>query len=160
MANETVMVVDDDVLIREMVMQILAGEGFAPVGARNGEEALCHLRQGRHHPALILLDLTMPVMDGWRFRAEQLKDPELARIPVVVMSASGEEIDADDRLDKPFEIEELLETVCQFTNFGGSISTSSIRRRPANPSSRGCQCATAGSPSCQHRKMGSSSRSA
>ena len=160
MADRTVMVVEDDVLIREMVIQILAGEGFTPVGARNGEEALCQLRQDRLHPALILLDLMMPVMDGWRFRAEQLKDPDLARIPVIVMSASGEDIEADDHLDKPFEIEALLEMVSQFTNFGGSTSTSSIGRRAANPSSRGCQCATAGSPSCQHRKTGSSSRSA
>jgi CheY-like chemotaxis protein len=139
MAERTVMVVEDDALVRELVIDVLAGEGFMPVGARNGEEALCRLRQDRLHPALILLDLMMPVMDGWRFRAEQLKDPELARIPVIVMSASGEAIEADDRLDKPFEIDALLERVSQFTNFGGSTSTSSIGRRPANPSSRGCQ---------------------
>jgi CheY-like chemotaxis protein len=109
---ETVMVVEDDAFIREMVMQVLAGQGFTAIGASNGEEALRHLRQERIHPALILLDLMMPVMNGWQFRAEQLRDPALASIPVVVMSAScDDEIPAEARVDKPFCIEALLDAV-------------------------------------------------
>ena len=105
----TVMVVEDDESVRELVMEILGGGGFTAVGVGNGEEALRHLRQAQRHPALILLDLMMPVMDGRRFRIEQLKDPSLARIPVVVMSACDDEaVPAEGRVGKPFEIQALL----------------------------------------------------
>ncbi len=108
----TVMVVEDDALIREMVMQLLAGEGFDAVGASNGEEALRRLRQDRLMPSLILLDLMMPVMNGWQFRAQQLEDPALAGIPVVVMSATDDPgLPAAARLGKPFRIEALLDTI-------------------------------------------------
>ena len=60
----TVMVVEDDALIRELVLHVLAGAGFTPVEARNGQEALRRLREDRVQPALILLDLMMPVMNG------------------------------------------------------------------------------------------------
>ncbi len=110
---ETVMVVEDDALIREMVVQVLASEGFTAVAASNGAEALQVLRREYVQPSLILLDLMMPVMDGLQFRAEQLKDPTLAGIPVVVMSASGDdEVPcADARVRKPFRIEALLDAV-------------------------------------------------
>ncbi len=114
---ETVMVVEDDAHIRELVMQVLACEGFTAVAASNGAEALQYLRREYVHPALILLDLMMPVMDGWQFRAEQLKDPALARIPVVVMSASTEdEIPAAARVRKPFKIEALLDAVSRLAS--------------------------------------------
>jgi CheY-like chemotaxis protein len=110
-----VMVVEDDALIREMVVQLLAGEGFTPIAARNGAEALHRLRDEHVHPALILLDLMMPVMDGWQFRAEQLRDPDLAGIPVVVMSAMDEDdVPAEAHVTKPFEIDALLDTVSRF----------------------------------------------
>ncbi len=115
MAGRTVMVVEDDACIREMVIQILASEGFTPVGARNGQEALHRLRQEHVHPALILLDLMMPVMNGGQFRAEQLKDPALAGIPVVVMSATDRaDVPAEAHVDKPFDIEVLLDVVSRF----------------------------------------------
>jgi CheY-like chemotaxis protein len=113
----TVMVVEDDGCIREMLIEILGGEGLVAVGARNGAEALERLRRERLRPALILLDLMMPVMDGWQFRVEQLGDPSLARIPVVVMSASDDdrEVPADGRVRKPFDIDTLLRVVSRFT---------------------------------------------
>jgi CheY-like chemotaxis protein len=112
MVDRTVMVVEDDALIRELVSHILAGEGFTAVGASNGAEALQRLRVEGVQPALILLDLVMPVMNGWQFRAEQLKDPELAGIPVVIMSGTdGGEVPAQARVPKPIEIERLLDTV-------------------------------------------------
>ncbi len=112
---ETVMVIDDDALIRDMVIQVLACEGVTAVGAGNGQEALRCLRQDRVHPALILLDLMMPVMNGWQFRAEQLKDPALAGIPVVVMSAlDDDDIPAEGHVGKPFGIEALLDVVSRF----------------------------------------------
>ena len=111
---ETVMVVEDDALIRELVMQVLAGEGFTAIGASNGEEALRQLRQEPLATSLILLDLSMPVMNGWQFRATQLADPALAEIPVIVMSASDEgDVPAEARVGKPFEIDALLEAVAR-----------------------------------------------
>ena len=115
MAGGMVMVVDDDASIREMVVEVLAMEGFAVVGARNGEEALRRLRQGELRPSLILLDLMMPVMDGWQFRAEQLQDPALARIPVVVTSAvANSDMHADGYCEKPFDWGALLSAVTRF----------------------------------------------
>ncbi len=116
MASRTVMVVEDDALIREMLIQVLGAEGFTPVGARNGEEALRRLRQDQELPGLILLDLMMPVMNGWQFRAQQLADPALAEIPVVVMSASAaDDIRAHGHIEKPFDIDVLLDAVSRCT---------------------------------------------
>ncbi|GEJ57746.1 response regulator [Anaeromyxobacter diazotrophicus] len=118
----TVMVVEDDVCVRELVMEILGAGGFTAVGARNGQEALQHLRQGLIQPALILLDLMMPVMDGRQFRAEQLEDPRLARIPVVVMSASDDgEVRAEGRVAKPFELQALLDVVSRLAPGGATV---------------------------------------
>ena len=112
----TVMVVEDDATIRELVIELLGTEGFTAVGARSGQEALRRLRQEHLHPSVILLDLMMPVMDGWQFRAEQLSDPDLASIPVVVVSASNDgNVPADDHLDKPFDIDVLVNTVSRLT---------------------------------------------
>jgi CheY-like chemotaxis protein len=111
----TVMVVEDDIGIRELVIEILCGEGFTAVGAGNGKEALQHLRQKHFQPALILLDLMMPVMNGWQFRIEQLRDPSLAEIPVVVMSGADDGgVPAEGHVGKPFEIDVLVETVSRF----------------------------------------------
>ena len=79
------MVVEDDHLIREAIAEALDEEGFEVVEAANGREALDKLHQQR--ASLVLLDLMMPVMDGWQFREAQLHDPELSDIPVVVLSA-------------------------------------------------------------------------
>ncbi len=112
MAHGTVMVVEDDALIRDAVIEILADEGIAAVGAHDGEDALAQLRADGVPPDVIVLDLMMPVMNGWQFRAEQLRDPRLARIPVVVMSASDPcGISADVHVRKPFAIPVLLAAV-------------------------------------------------
>ena len=109
------MVVEGDALIREIVVQILVHEGFTTMVARNGAEALHSLRDEHVHPALILLDVMMPVMNGVQFRAEQLKDPALAGIPVVVMSAWDEaDVPAEARIGKPFDIDVLLDAVSRF----------------------------------------------
>jgi CheY-like chemotaxis protein len=81
-----VLVVEDDVYLRELMETMLHGEGFAPITAPNGAEAMTLLRAGA--PAkVILLDLMMPVMDGWTFRRVQQADPHFAAIPVVVTTA-------------------------------------------------------------------------
>jgi CheY-like chemotaxis protein len=121
MARKPVMVVDDDTNIREALREVLQDEGYAVVGFANGHEALEHLKAPRDaSPGLILLDLMMPVMNGWQFRQAQLEDPSLADIPVVVISADGglirkaASLNATARLRKPIELDELLETVGQY----------------------------------------------
>lgn len=133
MADRTaVMVVEDDASIREAVAEILAFEGYEPFVARNGAEALLALRRDGLSPALILLDLMMPVMNGWQFRAEQLRDPALSRIPVVVMSASDPDgITADARVSKPFEIDALLDAIARATA-APRVSAMSRTLRPAH----------------------------
>ncbi len=114
MATHRVLVVDDDVEIRESVMEILEEHGYEPVGAENGLEALDKLRSPGPTPCLILLDLMMPRMDGKAFRELQLQSPELASIPVVVISAfkdvaqTLQEMKVADLLSKPFKLQDLL----------------------------------------------------
>lgn len=82
--GKLILVVEDDPDIRETLADVLTESSYRVEFASNGQEALelLHIRQ----PALILTDLKMPVMDGWQFRAELLKDPKLAAIPVIVVS--------------------------------------------------------------------------
>src|SRR5437763_14895472 len=81
-----ILIVEDDTDVREAMAIFLAGEGYKVVEAGHGAEALDQLRSATVF-CLILLDLYMPVMDGWAFRAEQLRDAALAAIPVIVISA-------------------------------------------------------------------------
>jgi CheY-like chemotaxis protein len=83
-----VLIVDDDPQTSDGLSLVLEAAGYTARTAANGAEALNELRQWR--PDYILLDLAMPVMDGWTFRAQQLRDPKLADIPVVVLSGHGE----------------------------------------------------------------------
>jgi CheY-like chemotaxis protein len=82
------LLVEDEAAIRESLGEALQEEGFEVVAAANGGEALDILRNSPR-PSAILLDLSMPVMDGWDFRHEQLNDPSMRDIPVLVVSASG-----------------------------------------------------------------------
>src|SRR5262245_41874314 len=83
-----VLIVDDDQDIRDTLGGVLTEEGYRVVGAANGQEALDYLKDGER-PCLILLDLMMPVMDGWQFLKQQGMSPSLAEIPVVVITAAG-----------------------------------------------------------------------
>ena len=110
----SILVVDDDPDIRDSLAEILADEGYRVSGAQNGRDALAFLR-AQKPPSLILLDMTMPDMDGWRFRLEQQKMPAIAGIPVVILSARQDireaalALGAADYLRKPVEIDNLLE---------------------------------------------------
>jgi DNA-binding response OmpR family regulator len=107
----TVLIVDDEADIRDAVSELLSDEGYEVLGASDGDEALEKARA--FHPSLVLLDLMMPGMNGWEFRARQKGDPELASIPVVVVSALGRVagLDAAAYLEKPFEVDDLLTAV-------------------------------------------------
>ena len=110
----TVMVVDDERDPRESVCEWLTAKGYAVVPARDGADALRQLRAADgHKPDVILLDLMMPVMNGWQFREQQAKDPELSSIPVVVITANRDTrgIEADETLYKPVNPDHLVEVV-------------------------------------------------
>ena len=108
-----VLVVEDDVAIRESVCQILQDEGFPVVAASNGKDALAQLRKLSPQPRLILLDLMMPVMNGWEFYELVSRDKTISSIPIVVMSAQDTEEYAGPLrlLRKPLHLDQLLSMV-------------------------------------------------
>jgi CheY-like chemotaxis protein len=113
----TVFVVEDDVDTRDMLKRFLELEGFHVEMAANGQQALDRLHAGVQ-PCVIVLDLMMPVMDGWQFRHRQVQDQALAAIPVIVVSAAGRnritDVDADAYLTKPVDLDQLLDRVNQY----------------------------------------------
>jgi CheY-like chemotaxis protein len=110
-----VLIIEDDRDIRDALADILEVGGYEVARASNGAEGLVEAR--RHHPDVILLDLMMPVMDGWQFRIEQKRDSGIADVPVVILSAFGNapETDCAAFLRKPCSLAQVLETVqsCQ-----------------------------------------------
>lgn len=114
--DDSILVVEDDDDIREAIATFLEAEGYSVVAAGNGEEALEILRSARKF-CLVLLDLFMPVKNGWEFRAEQLDDPRIADVPVIVISADqaarqkAATLGAIDCMVKPIDFDELLGTV-------------------------------------------------
>jgi CheY-like chemotaxis protein len=108
-----ILVVDDDSDIRESLREVLEDEGYEVTCVANGQEALDFLHQG-HRPCVILLDLTMPVMDGWQFRREQKRDATIADIPLIVVTATGKRpvlIDAEELVMKPLDLNRLFEAI-------------------------------------------------
>ncbi len=119
--QNTVLVVDDDTSILDTVSAILSGEGYDVVSAATGQEALAAV--ARKQPLLILLDMRMPVMDGWAV-ARSLREQGIT-VPIVVMTAAesakrwADEVGAEGYLAKPFGLDELLSTVARFRKPGG-----------------------------------------
>lgn len=111
-----ILLVEDDQALREALAEVLSDEGYRVDCAANGREALDHLnRSTAGSPDLILLDLVMPVMDGWAFREAQRENGRLARIPTVVLSASFppdsprmRSLEAEAVLSKPVSIDRLV----------------------------------------------------
>jgi CheY-like chemotaxis protein len=110
--SKSVLVVEDDPVIRGAMQMVLEWEGYRVAWACNGREALDLLRSGQR-PSCILLDLMLPVCDGWTFRREQQREPALAAIPVVVVSAADRAacLQASGHVQKPFQPEELLDAI-------------------------------------------------
>ena len=108
----SILVVDDAEEAREALRYLLEIEGHSVVAVENGEEALRVLRSGES-VGLVLLDLMMPVLDGWSFLAERARDPALSAIPVVVVSALEPRapLDVTAHLSKPVDPEALLSLV-------------------------------------------------
>lgn len=108
-----ILLVEDDRDVRDAMVEALEEAGYTVLAAEDGREALRALQ--RYLPRVILLDLMMPNMDGFQFRAEQKKRPDWADIPVVVISAEGRvderapTIDTAGHLPKPIKLDRLLE---------------------------------------------------
>lgn len=115
-----ILIVEDDFEIRTTLKDVLQEEGYDVEHASNGLEALSKLQTCAELPCLILLDLMMPLMDGWEFRDAQLKDARLTGIPVVVLSADGNArqkavaMKAARGLPKPVRLEVLLSTIAEY----------------------------------------------
>ncbi len=114
-----VLVVDDDPYIRDVVAQLLEGEGYQIKEATNGAEALGVVNEAQHQPNVILLDLMMPVMDGWEFARRLQEHIPPLNIPIIVLSAARlpnerlTVLGARALLAKPFDVDELLEQVAR-----------------------------------------------
>ena len=112
------LVVDDDPDIRELLFTALEDEGFEVVPAGNGQEALAIIKTFR--PDVIVLDLMMPVMDGWTFAHAYHERPG-PHAPIVVLTAARDaearavQIRADGYLGKPFDMDDLLRLVAHHT---------------------------------------------
>jgi CheY-like chemotaxis protein len=108
-----ILLVEDDEDIRESISQVLADLELGFLTAQNGRDGLAAARKATPAPGLILLDLTMPIMDGWQFLDELRKDAVLAEIPVVVMTAviDATPVNVSGVLRKPISYEQLLEVL-------------------------------------------------
>jgi CheY-like chemotaxis protein len=118
--SEYILVVEDDRDLREILADALELEGYQAVCCEHGEAALRHLDTGAR-PCVILLDLMMPVMDGWTFRERILEDASLASIPVVVMTAAGPDstktIRSDAILHKPLDMAAVVDALHEHCHF-------------------------------------------
>jgi DNA-binding response OmpR family regulator len=112
-----VLIIDDDFAIRESLAELLEGEGYLPIVAANGRDALAKLDEDGPWPCLIVLDLMMPLMNGESFRELQLRIPELAGIPTIVVTADVqaqsrvEPLNVQASLQKPLDIERFVAIV-------------------------------------------------
>jgi two-component system response regulator MprA len=117
--ESVVLVIDDDFDIRLVLANILELEGLRVQSAANGLEAMRQLQSGLR-PSVILLDLMMPVMNGWQFMAEQARDPAAAKIPVVLISgdenlpAKASAAGVAGYLRKPVDLADLLRMVGRY----------------------------------------------
>ena len=114
-----ILVIEDDVTIRESIVELLTSEDYQVTAAEHGQAGLDYLLTATALPDLILIDLMMPVMDGFAFCAAKAADPRLRGLRTVVMSADGhakkkrEETGAQEYMRKPVDIDYLLRRVAE-----------------------------------------------
>ncbi len=116
--EEAVLLVDDDPDIRESLSELLDANGYEVLQAENGQIALEVLKKSPRFPCVVVLDLSMPVLDGREFLKLRASDPILRGIPVVVVSGSNQPDEPlegiDEFLRKPVKIERLMEIIDQY----------------------------------------------
>lgn len=115
-SEKYVLLVEDDLDISEAIQSILEEEGFKIKCTFNGREALDFLKDTSNIPALILLDIMMPYMNGYEFREAQLQDSRIAQIPTIILSAAGKHEDVEklnfrECLKKPLDLDTLIDVV-------------------------------------------------
>jgi CheY-like chemotaxis protein len=115
-----ILVVDDEAEIRFVISELLSEEGYTVAQAANGREALIYLQAANPLPSLIILDLMMPIMNGWDFLQVRQHKSLLAPIPIVVVSAAHRQATADAlgvqaTVAKPFDLERLLATIQRYS---------------------------------------------
>ncbi|HWO09033.1 MAG TPA: response regulator [Polyangiaceae bacterium] len=112
------MIVDDDDAIREALEDVLSDEGYRVIGMADGQQALDHLN-AESRPDAILLDLWMPVMDGWKFLDALLEDTRFSGIPLVVLTAARDqrarELRVAEVLTKPVQLQQVLAALERLT---------------------------------------------
>ena len=132
----TILVVEDNEDVRDMMAVTLQLEGHEVVTAANGRLALDALRHGVE-PCVILLDLRMPVMNGWEFQEAVARDPQLRRIPIVVTSAAAGDIVARTRserfLEKPIDVDKLLDVVDAYCREPLAAPLSGVKQASVRP---------------------------
>ena len=116
-----ILVVDDSPDMRDVIQQVLVPAGYEVIGVPSGARALAHM--SKELPDLVITDLLMPGMSGFTLRAAMLRRPDLARIPVIVLSGywqrPSETLEAAAVLPKPLNIDLLLDTVAGLTRARG-----------------------------------------
>ena len=117
---QDILIVEDDAATRSALALLLGREGYGVSQAANGGQALAYLRSAPR-PSLVLLDMMMPVMDGWQFLAARHQEPALAAPPVVVLTAASgmspataRALGANDVLQKPVDADDLLDVVRRY----------------------------------------------
>lgn len=114
-AENHVMVVEDNKGISNLIKATLEAGGYKVVSAINGLQAMTLLRSRNNFPCLILLDIEMPIMNGWEMKAELSADSRFKDVPIAVMSASRENLDSFHgsllKLEKPFTVKDLISVV-------------------------------------------------
>jgi CheY-like chemotaxis protein len=117
--SNQILIIEDDAEIREALKEILLFEGYSVESVKNGQEGIDYLRHSSP-PFLILLDLMMPVMNGYQFLTHYQEDETLFKAPVIVLSADNtnpkkiSSLPIKEFLKKPIELDHLLESVKQF----------------------------------------------
>jgi CheY-like chemotaxis protein len=113
-----ILLIEDDPGVREGLSEIITSEGYSVVSCCDGQMAMDRLAEVTELPRMIVLDFTMPHMDGWAFLAERKKDARLRGIPVLGMSASQSLVDqrlpppgVEELLKKPFPVEDILRSI-------------------------------------------------
>lgn len=117
--KKPILLVDDELDLRECIADFLEAEGYSVIQAENGQAALNLLQQGLK-PSVILLDFMMPVMDGKAFCEAFNNDPNINSLPVILLTAAKvpeeklAQMKIKEQLDKPIQIEKFLESIAKF----------------------------------------------